>query len=267
MRIRLLKTLQRARLPCIEAGSFVSAKFMPQFQDTAELLHRARLHDYSGQLAVLVPNLKYYQQHKSSGPFDTVAMFLSASEAYSQKNKRVSIEQDLADAKELAAAARADGRRVRAHLSGAFRDPIEQVPADLHIVARICVELLDAGCEHVSLADTDGRAARGDLERIIPQLDVTRVALHLHDRSGQAIAQALLALDLGVRIFDSAVGGIGGNTAVIDSAGNIATETLARSFEARGLETSLDLNALAEACRIVKEMAELVGEPDISRGS
>lgn len=260
MRAALVSALQRARLPYIEAGSFVSPKFLPQFQDTAELLRAARLPEYAGQLAVLVPNLKYYQQFKDAASFDTVALFLSASETYSQKNKRLSIHEDLVDAKQLAAAARADGHRVRAHLSGAFRDPIEQVSSDAAIVSRICGELLDAGCEHVALADTDGRAARVDLERIIPALDVTRIGVHLHDRFGQALDNAMLAFDLGVRIFDSAVGGIGGNAAVIDSVGNIATDTLVRSFEDRGVETGIDLNALSEASKIVREMGELTGE-------
>lgn len=267
LRIALLQALQRARLPYIEAGSFVSARFLPQFQDTAELISAARLPDYRGQLAVLVPNVSYYERSRDAAKFDTIALFLSASEEYSQKNKKRSIAEDLADATQLLAAARLHGHRVRAHLSAAFRDPILQTQSDAEIVRRICRQLVDSGCEYVALADTDGRATRADLERIIPTLEVAHIGVHLHDRFGQAMENAALAFDMGVRIFDSAAAGIGGNAAVIDSAGNIATESLARMFAQRGVETGIDLIALADALKIIEKMAALVGEPHAPTGN
>src|SRR3954464_8883370 len=120
LRLSLIEALKRARFPYIEAASFVSPKVFPQFADSAELLQRAGT--YSRQLAALVPNLKYYEQFKSTPNLNCVAVFLSASDEYSRKNKRISLDDDLADAKQIAIAARANGHRKRAHLSGAFRD-------------------------------------------------------------------------------------------------------------------------------------------------
>lgn len=266
MRLALLQALQVAGLGYIEVGSFVSAGAFPQFQDTPELFQSAGLPGYSGQLAALVPNVKYYEKYKDTPNLTTVALFLSASEAYSQQNKRMSIDEDLAESKKLAAQARRHGHRLRAHLSAAFRNlPPHEGPADLEVVARMCSELLDMGCEVVALADTDGTATPQDMQRTIAHLgsriDITRLGVHLHDRFGQAIANAWEAFRLGIRVFDSAVGGIGGNKAVEKSVGNIATEELVHLFSLLGVETGIDLKALEQALMIVYKMTQLVGDP------
>src|SRR5262245_6320685 len=158
LRLKLIDALKRARFPYIEAASFVSPKVFPQFADSVEVLTRAGAYE-PGQLAALVPNLKYYEQFKSTPNLKCVAVFLSASDEYSRKNKRISLEDDLADAKQIAAAAKAHGQAIRAHLSGAFRDlTAENREANPRQVERVCRDLIDAGCESVALADTDGRA-------------------------------------------------------------------------------------------------------------
>ncbi len=201
MRRSLIQSLQRAKFPYIEVGSFVSEKYVPQMRDTPELF-RAKLPEYSGQLAALVPNAAYYERFKETPNLNTVAIFLSASEAYSLKNKKIAIADDLADAKQIAAAARKRGHRLRTHLSGAFRDPIDSSETDADLVARISNELIQMGCETVALADTDGRATPGDLERTISRvassIDMSRIGVHLHDRSGAAIANAREAYRLGI---------------------------------------------------------------------
>jgi hydroxymethylglutaryl-CoA lyase len=260
MRLSLIDALKRAKFPYVEAASFVSPKVFPQFADSVEVLTRAGPYN-EGQLAALVPNLKYYEQFKSTPNLDCVAVFLSASDEYSRKNKRISLEDDLADAKQIAAAAKLSGHAMRAHLSGAFRDlTAENRETDPKQVARVCNELVDSGCQTVALADTDGRATTKDMQRIISHLresniDIAKIGVHLHDRDHHAIDNAREAFRLGVRTFDAAVGGIGGNRASADYVGNIATEKLIELFA--DSHHGIELSALREAQQIVARMIEL----------
>jgi hydroxymethylglutaryl-CoA lyase len=264
MRLSLIDALKRAKFPYIEAASFVSPKVFPQFADSAQVLTRAGAYR-DGQLAALVPNLDYYERCKTTLNLACVAVFLSASDEYSRKNKRISLDDDLADAKRIALAARSNGHAIRAHLSGAFRDlTAENRQTDPRQVARVCSELIDVGCQTVALADTDGRATPGDIRRIIGHLresniDVGRIGVHLHDRDGHAIDNARQAFELGVRTFDSAVGGIGGNRAGADVVGNVATEHLIALFESMNVATEIDRAALRDAGTVVDQMVHLAG--------
>lgn len=266
MRLSLIGALKRAKFPYIEAASFVSQKVFPQFADSVEVVTRAGPY-HAGQLAALVPNLKYYEEFKSTPNLNCVAVFLSASDEYSRKNKRISLDEDLPDATQIAAAAKANGHSIRAHLSGAFRDlTAENRETDPRQVARVCEELIDAGCQTVALADTDGRATTKDMQRVIAHLresniDITKIGVHLHDRDDHALENALEAFRLGVRSFDAAVGGIGGNRASADYLGNIATERLVATFTNVGVETSINHAALRDAVEIVDQMTQLVGDP------
>lgn len=261
MRIELIETLQRARFPYIEASSFVSPKVFPQFADSVELM--SHLKPYEGQLAALVPSVKYYEQFKATPNLNTVAVFLSASDEYSRKNKRISLADDLADAKRIAAAAKQNGLFIRAHLSGAFRDlTAENRETDPKDVAMVCKALIEAGCETVALADTDGRAKPNDIRRIIAHLresglDIAKIGLHPHDRDGRAIENLSEAFRLGVRTFDGSVGGIGGNRAGADYVGNIATELLVEFCYQAGTAHGIELSALDEAKALVANMVEL----------
>jgi hydroxymethylglutaryl-CoA lyase len=263
MRVELIQILQRARFGYIEATSFVSPKVFPQFADSVELM--SQLAPYDGQLAALVPNEKYYQQFKETANLSTVAVFLSASDEYSRKNKRISLADDLADAKRIAALAAQNGHRMRAHLSGAFRDlSSDNRETDPTQVARVCQELIAAGCEIVALADTDGRATPDDIRRIISHvretgMDIAKIGVHLHDRDGRAIENVFEAFRLGVRTFDGSVGGIGGNRAGADYVGNIATRILVEFCSQTANTHGIDLDALNEATALVAKMVKLTG--------
>ena len=262
-RVCLVTALQRARLYYIEAGAFVSARRIPAMADSAELFER--LTPYEGELAALVPNMKYFEKCANVPNVDTVALFVSASEAYSLKNTRMTIDEALFAATEVCAAAMAKGHRVRAHVSGAFRDLTgENGPTPAADVVRVCERLRDAGGGGmvVALADTDGNAGEEDLQRVIPAVEsalgLDRVGVHLHDRAGAGVGNARVAWDLRIRVFDCAVGGIGGNpTALDDPAGNVATEKLVEMFEEMGVSTGVDRGALGEAVVMVGEMAAL----------
>jgi hydroxymethylglutaryl-CoA lyase len=267
MRLELIRSLRRARLPYIEVGSFVSPRVLPHMEDTPRLFEHLSGDGYAGQLAALVPNVRQYERFKETPNLTTVALFVSASEAYSQKNKRVGIAEDLEDAGRIAGLARDAGHRLRAHVSAAFRDPLgHRGETDPALVTRVCRELAAIGCQTIALADTDGRATPRDVQRTIAAvldagIEPDRLGVHLHDRFGHAIANAWEAYRLGIRSFDSAIGGIGGNRALEDAVGNIATESLASFFEQVGVETGLDAVAIREALGLVYQMTLLTGEP------
>ncbi|MEM7354447.1 MAG: hydroxymethylglutaryl-CoA lyase [Acidobacteriota bacterium] len=265
MRLRLAETLQRAHLPYIEAGSFVNPRIVSAMQDTPELF--ANLQPRAGQqLAALVPKLKYYEQLRETPHVDTVALFISASESYSLANTRMTRLDAVRNAREVAAAARQDGYRVRAYLSYAFREMITtpgKMPKE--IVEELCSELLEMGCETVALSDTDGRSTPQDVERIIHHVERTvgldHMGVHLHDLHGLGLVNSLVAYRLGIRVFDCSIGGLGGNKIVENSVGNVATEELVNMFRGMGVETGIDFRFLLRAGRIVVDMARYVGDP------
>lgn len=268
-KLALIAALVRARLPYIEVGAFVSPKVMPQMADSDTLARRIPPPGPGGpQLAALAPNLRQYERIRST-PLDTCALFVSASQEYSRRNMNATLDETLGWAAEVAAAARADGRRLRAHLSGAFQEVYTEGDSDLQTVCRAARRLIEFGCEHVALADTNGttnpRRVRAVVAACATEIGVDRVAVHLHDRGGLGLANALAAFDAGVRTFDAAVGGLGGSaTAAADGKrppGNIATEELAHLFERLGVATGVDPAALLDAGRIAFEITQATGDP------
>ena len=271
MKLHLISALARAGLPYIEVGAFVRSQVAQQMANTPELANL--LEPIEGvQLAALVPNAIGYAAFAKTR-LDTVALFVSASERHSRSNVNRSVAESLAEACSVATLARKDGKRLRAHLSSAFHDiGYEARPSNLKDVLSITGRLLDAGVECVALADTSGDAHPQQVEEVLlrvgEQLDISRVAVHLHDRLGRAMANAWTAYNAGVRIFDAAVGGIGGSELIPSStlarkpnlAGNIATEQLALMFEDHGVHTGIDLSGLFAAGRIVYDITRLTGD-------
>lgn len=268
-KLALIEALNRCGLPFIEVGAFVSPKITPQMADTDALA--ARLKPVPGvRLAALVPNLRHYERLRST-TLDTVALFVSASEAYSQKNMGVSLAEALGWASAVAEAARAEGRSLRAHVSGAFQDVYSGASSDIDEVARTVCRLIEMGCDHVALADTNGdthpRRVREVIEGIAVHVPLSKLAVHLHDRHGAGLANAVAALDAGVRIFDASAGGLGGSATASGAgegarqmAGNLATEELVSLFERMGFATGVDLQALIAAGRIAYEITRETGD-------
>ena len=263
-RLQLVEALVRAGLPYIEVGSFVNPRVVPAMRDTHELLKR--MPPYEGQIAALAPTLEYYEQLREAERVNTVALFVSASETYSQANTRMTVSQALDAAERIAVAARADGYRLRGYLSYAFRDktqPREEMPVEK--VEEICLRLAEMGCETIALSDTDGLATPNDVERLVGYLDsrmsLERIGVHLHDRRGLGVTNAFVAYRAGVRTFDASVGGIGGAITVRHSVGNVATEELAAMFASVGVDTGVDIEPLIEAGCRVSQMADYTGDP------
>lgn len=264
-RLELAENLQRARLPYLEIGSFVHPKVIPAMRDTADLV--AALTPRPRQrLAALAPNLRYYRLLSEAPHLDTVALLLSASEAYSRLNTRMGRRQALEAAREVTAAARGDGYRVRAYLSYAFRE-MEGAGDEMSVtaVAEICRRLLDMGCETIALSDTDGKATPRQVRRLLRHLAAATglepIAVHLHDRYGSGLVNALVAYQEGVRTFDSSVGGVGGNRLLKGSVGNIATEELVYMFHGMDIDTGVDFDALLAAGRSLLAIIRQIGDP------
>ncbi len=247
-KIALIDTLSRAGFRKIEATSFVSPKWVPQLADAAEVMAgitRAPGTDY----AVLTPNMRGFEAAAAAGA-DEVAVFAAASEAFSQKNINCSIAESIERFVPVMAAARDRGIPVRGYVSCVVDCPYTGAVAP-GAVRRVAEALDRMGCVQVSLGDTIGRAtpeATGRmLEAVAEAVPVERLAGHFHDTGGQALDNVAVALDLGLRTFDSAVGGLGGCPYAPGAKGNLATGALVEMLEARGFVTGIDRAVLAEA--------------------
>lgn len=264
LKLRLFDALARAGLSYIEVGSFVNPRVMPAMKVTPELLERLEPGDR--EVVVLVPNLKYYEKMRPSPNVTTVALLLSASDAYSVLNTRMTTAQAMAAARQVIDAAHRDGYRVRAYLSYSFRDyGADNRPMSTAAVVEICAELLAANSEMVAVSDTNGTALPADVEATLQALDsatgLERIGIHLHDRYGLGITNSYVAYQNGVRIFDSAIGGIGGNKMVKGSVSNLSTEELIFMLHSIGVDTGTDFDAILEAGRIVQEMIGCLDAP------
>lgn len=255
-KVAFIERLANAGLDTVEATSFVSPKWVPQLADSAEVCagvrHLKRVH-----LPVLVPNERGLDLALAAG-VESIAVFVSATESFARNNLNTGWQEALAAAEKVTSAALASGMQVRGYVSMCFGDPWEgRVPID--DVLSVARRLFAAGCSEVSLGDTIGVATAGHVRELLGRFtpeERTRLALHAHDTYGQALANVLAGLDSGIRIFDSAAGGLGGCPFAGSATGNLATEDLVWMLEGMGIRTGVDLQSVVEASR---RMAELLG--------
>jgi hydroxymethylglutaryl-CoA lyase len=211
IKIAFIKKLADAGLKAIEAGAFVSPKWVPQMADTAEVL--AGLPRRPGvRYPVLVPNMKGFERAAEAG-VEEIAVFGAASESFSQKNINCSIKESLDRFRPVCEAAAARGILVRGYVSCCLGCPYEGEVAP-RSVAAVAAELRAMGCYEISLGDTIGTGtpakARAMVEAVAEGVPIRRLALHFHDTYGQALANILACLELGVAVVDSATAGLGG---------------------------------------------------------
>ncbi|OIQ63218.1 hydroxymethylglutaryl-CoA lyase YngG [mine drainage metagenome] len=204
--------------------------------------------------AALVPNMIGYGAAKAARA-DEIAIFGSASEGFSKANLNCSIAESLARFAPVAEAARADGIRMRGYVSCVTDCPFEGAVAPA-AVARVVAALRDLGCYEVSLGDTIGQGrpetVSAMLRAVLGELPAERLAGHFHDTAGQALVNIEASLALGLRVFDAAVGGLGGRPYAPGAAGNVATEAGAARLAGLGYETGLDLGLVAEAAEMAR---------------
>ena len=246
VKLELLERLADAGHIAIEATSFVSPKAVPQLADAEDLMKR--LTPRAGvRYTALVPNGTGLDRALACGVHD-IAVFASASESYSRKNLNRSRDEAIAGYGPVIKKAKDAGLRVRGYLSMVIADPWDG-PTPAAMVADLSRQLLDFGCDEISLGDTIGVGTPGDVSALLAALrradvPLAKAAFHFHDTYGQALANVLAAMSEGVTAFDASVGGIGGSPFAKMAGGNLATEDLVWMCEGMGIQTGIDLEKL-----------------------
>ena len=264
-KIALIDRLSASGLEVVEATAFVSPKRVPQLADAAQVM--AGISRKQGvRYPVLTPNMKGFEAAVAAGA-EEVAVFGAASETFSLKNINCSIAESLDRFRPVCEAAAARGVRVRGYVSCALGCPYEgAVPPGA--VAGVARALFDMGCAEVSLGDTIGAgtpaAARAMVEAAAAEAPIERLAAHFHDTYGQALANLLAVLELGIRTIDSAVAGLGGCPYAPGAAGNVATEDVLYMLDGMGVGTGVDLDAVAAAGWFI---CDALGRPPASKVS
>ncbi len=254
-KIVLVDLLSRAGFRRIEVASFVSPKWVPQMADSAEVL--AGIARAPGvRYAALTPNMKGYDGAKAARA-DEVAIFASASEGFSRANLNCTITESLDRFRPVTEAARADGIPVRGYVSVVTDCPYDGRIAP-EAVARVTAALRDMGCYEISLGDTIGQGRPETIDAmlgaVLEEMPAERLAGHYHDTAGRALANIDASLARGLRVFDAAVGGLGGCPYAPGAAGNVATEAVAAHLASLGHATGLDPAVLAEAGAMAQRM-------------
>lgn len=262
-KIELVHRLQEAGSKEIEVTSFVSPKWVPQMADNAEVMNGiTRLPGV--RYSVLVPNMKGYEAAVLTRP-DEIVVFGAASEAFSQKNINCSIAESIERFAPVVEAARAAGIYVRGAMSCTVGCPYEGdvSPERVEYLARL---MKDIGVQHIGVADTIGVGTpikvRKAMEATLKHFDINDVSGHFHDTYGQALANTLGAVSMGVWQFDTSVAGLGGCPYAKGATGNVATEDVVYMLHGMGIDTGLDLDKLIDAGVFI---SDALGRPTQSR--
>jgi hydroxymethylglutaryl-CoA lyase len=249
-KLRLIESLIWAGVRRMELTSFVSPKWIPQLADADDLAKLAPRPE-GVELSALCPNAKGLARAKECNMHE-VAVFMSASETHNRKNINRSVAETLAVYRELVAEARALGMRVRGYVSTVWGCPYE---GDVSIASGVEVarSLSEMGCYEVSLGDTIGVGTPRQTSEILRAMagatSLEKLALHMHDTRGTALANVAVGLQHGIRVLDSSIGGMGGCPYAPGAAGNVATEDLVYMLHGMGIETGINLDRLVECAR------------------
>lgn len=246
-KVALINALAEAGLKDIEAGAFVSPKWVPQMADSSDVISALNLP--SVNLSALTPNLRGAEAAKQVD-IQEFAIFTAASEAFCQKNINCSIDESIDRFKDVMAFAKANNIRVRGYVSCVMGCPY-QGDVDYNDVLNVSKRLLELGCYEISLGDTIGvgTAKKVDelLDLLLQHIDKSKLAVHFHDTYGQALTNIYTALSRGIATVDSAVAGLGGCPYAKGASGNVATEDVVYLLQGLGIEHGIDLERLAKA--------------------
>ncbi len=252
-RVELVERLVKAGVNDVEIGAFVHPKWVPQMEGTeevAEAIEQVEGVNYWG----LVPNQVGLERALGAG-LEHVAVFMSATEAHNQHNLNRSLDESLKAVRATITDAKDEGLGVRAYLSTVFGCPYEGA-VEFDVVLELCDQLLAMGADHISLGDTIGAGYPPQVQkgcrRAVEAFGAERVALHLHDTQGMGLANALVAYNEGVRLFDGAVGGLGGCPYAPGAAGNVASEDLLNMLHSMGADSGVSRRRLCRVSRWVE---------------
>lgn len=253
-KLAFIEALVDAGVTRIEAGSFVSPKWVPAMADTPEIFQKLQRRPGVKYIA-LVPNLKGFEGAVSNQVTD-IAVFTAASETFNKKNINMSIEESLKNIGEIVKAAQQENRWVRGYVSTCFGCPYEG-KVDPGKVKEVASKLLRIGVDELSIGDTIGVATpnqvREVVEMLLQECPPEKIALHFHDTRGTALANVLSGLELGIFKFDSSAGGLGGCPYAPGASGNLATEDLLYMLHGMGITTGVDLEKLVQASKSISE--------------
>jgi isopropylmalate/homocitrate/citramalate synthase len=249
-RVAFCESLLAAGLRVVEVGAFVSPHWVPQMRGSDLVLRRLSAKP-AARIPVLVPNRKGFDAAAGAGA-RSIAVFTAASDTFNRKNTNATIDESFVRFGEFVPEARRAGMWVRGYVSTCFGCPYEG-RVDPARVVEVASRLIAAGCDEVSIGDTIGVAVPSQVSDLVGRLGEAlprnRLAVHLHDTRGTALANVLAALQEGVSVVDASAGGLGGCPYAPGASGNLATEDLLFMLHGMGVETSVDLSALAEASR------------------
>jgi hydroxymethylglutaryl-CoA lyase len=258
LKVHMIQQLAQAGLTHIEAGAFVHPKWVPQMADTPQVLEQ--LKPIPGvTFSVLTPNLKGFEGAlKYKNVVNQVAVFTAASEAFTKKNINCTIKESLERFAPVVEAAKKEGVEVRGYVSTVLGCPY-QGDVDFQQVAQVSKDLYDMGCAEISLGDTIGVGTPGKtkqmLEAVLKAVPLDKVAVHFHDTYGQALANILASLELGVSVVDSSISGLGGCPYADGASGNVATEDVVYMLQGLGIQTGVSMDKLLEVNEFIgKEM-------------
>ena len=262
-KIELINRLTHNGFEFIEAGSFVSPKWVPQMADTAAVMNKIA-RGPNTIYSVLVPNMTGFEAAVKSNASE-VAIFGAASETFSKKNINCSIQDSLSRFKPVCEAATEQGIPVRGYVSTVLDCPYEGEISPKN-TARVAELLYQMGCDEISLGDTIGRGtprrAQNMIDAVAQSVPIEKIALHFHDTFGQALANILACMELGVSIIDSSVAGLGGCPYAQGASGNVATEDVL--YMLHGLEIDTGIN-LGEVLETVEFISHALGKVPVSK--
>ena len=265
VKLELIHRLQEAGLPSVQATAFVSPKWVPQMADNAEVMAGIRRKP-GVSYPVLVPNRKGLDAAIAAGCKEIV-VFGAATEAFSKKNTNCTIAESVARFSEVCDEALKNGIKVRGDMSVCLGCPYEGA-VDPQAVVRLAREFEQIGCQEITICDTIGTGTAGQtrtvIEAVAQHIAIERLAIHMHDTYGQAIANIYAALECGITIFDSSVAGLGGCPYAKGATGNVATEDVLYLLDGLNIETGVDMKKLIAAGEFI---CGVLGRPTSSRAA
>jgi isopropylmalate/homocitrate/citramalate synthase len=264
-KIQFINMLAEAGLPVVEATSFVSPRAIPQLSDASAVMAGLRRLPTT-EYPVLVPNLKGMERALAAG-VRSIAVFTAASEGFTRHNINATIAESLANFQPVVKLAQQEGIPVRGYISTVFGCPYDGAVAPEQVLP-VAEALLEMGASELSLGDTIGVATPNQVVDVLSllmekgKIPVERLAVHFHDTRGTALANVLMALQMGISIVDSSAGGLGGCPYAPGAAGNLATEDLLYMLHGMGIKTGVNLDKVVEATRFI---APLLGHAPTSK--
>ncbi|MFJ5771753.1 hydroxymethylglutaryl-CoA lyase [Psychrobacillus sp. NPDC093180] len=254
-KITWIDSLSKTGLSYIEVSSFVHPKWIPQLADASEVLGKIQ-REKGVTYAALVPNIRGLERALEAN-VDEVSVFMSASEAHNKNNINKSIEETYPILSEVVKEAKAAGKTVRGYVSTVIGCPYEG-PVAASQVRKVSDHLFSMGIDELSLGDTIGVGVPNQVERLLeellPHFEASKLAMHFHDTRGTALANIVKSLEMGITIFDSALGGLGGCPYAKGASGNVATEDLLYMLHEMGIETGIDINAVMKSAKLIEKV-------------